>query len=103
MSDRAGVLYADASALVKLAVREAESDALREELEQWQDVATSVITGIELARAVSRARATGAQTIDELEVASALSLDGDLAAVLTYDKQMQQAASARGLSVLAPS
>jgi predicted nucleic acid-binding protein len=66
VSDRTGVLYADASALVKLAVREAESDALREELEQWQDVATSVITGIELARAVSRARATGAQTSTNL-------------------------------------
>ena len=138
MPDRNGILYADSSALVKLAVNEAETDALREELEQWQDVATSVITEIELARAVARVRASGGLALDEIgvlaitwaaleieltpeiresassleppwlkafdcvHVASALSLGDDLAAVLTYDKQMQRAAAAARLVVLAP-
>jgi hypothetical protein len=35
-------------------------------------------------------------------VASALSLGGDLAAVLTYDKRMQLAALENGLALLAP-
>lgn len=52
-----GVLYVDTSALVKLVVREAESDALEEELGHWSDLATSTITSIEFSRAVARARA----------------------------------------------
>jgi predicted nucleic acid-binding protein len=51
-----GVLYLDTSALVKLVVREAETDTLEEELGRWSDLATSVITSVELARAVARAR-----------------------------------------------
>jgi len=50
-ADAVGVLYADTSALVKLAVEEAETDALRRELNEWDAIATSVITEIELARA----------------------------------------------------
>jgi predicted nucleic acid-binding protein len=53
---QAGVLYVDTSALVKLVIHEAESDALEEELRRWSDLATSVITSIELSRAVARAR-----------------------------------------------
>ncbi|MEO6350846.1 MAG: type II toxin-antitoxin system VapC family toxin [Candidatus Limnocylindrales bacterium] len=139
MPDRAGILYADSSALVKLAVLEAETDALRDELEHWHDVATSVITEIELARAVARVGAEGIEVIDEvavwtitaavfeieltrairrvaaelepaelraldcIHIAGALSLGDDLAAVLTYDKRMQEAATRHGLQVLAPS
>lgn len=139
VSDRTGVLYADSSALVKLAVLEAETDALRAELEQWRDVATSVITEIELARAVARIRAQGIASADEIAVwsitaatteieltagirraaaelepaglkaldaihiASALSLiEDDLAGLLTYDRQMQAAATRHGIDVLAP-
>jgi predicted nucleic acid-binding protein len=51
-----GILYVDTSALVKLVVREAESDALEAELGRWSDLVTSVITSIELSRAVARAR-----------------------------------------------
>ncbi len=51
-----GVLYVDTSALVKLVIREAESEALEEELRRWPDLATSVITSIEPSRAVARAR-----------------------------------------------
>ena len=68
MPDRTGVLYADTSALVKLAVLETQTDALRFELEQWHDVATSVITEIELARAVARVRAKGFEALDEVAV-----------------------------------
>lgn len=52
----AGVLYDDTSALVKLVIREVESEALEEELGRWTDLATSVITSIEFSRAVARAR-----------------------------------------------
>ncbi len=68
VAERSGVLYADTSALVKLVVHEAETEALRVELDQWRDVATSVITEIELSRAVARVRSTGTQVIDEIEV-----------------------------------
>lgn len=47
MADPTGVLYADTSALVKLAVEEPETRALRIELNRWDTVATSVITEIE--------------------------------------------------------
>ena len=68
MSERTGVLYADSSALVKVAVLEAETDALREELSPWRDIATSAITEIELARAVARVRAVGLDAADEIAV-----------------------------------
>jgi len=71
-----GILYADSSALVKLVVREAESGAVERELERWRDVATSVVSSIELARAVARAR-----TQPNVKVADDLALLGVLAAL----------------------
>lgn len=68
MSDRTGLLYADTSALVKLAVTEAETAAVREELAHWSGVVTSVLTEIELARAVARARERDAMALDEFAV-----------------------------------
>ena len=59
--------YADTSALVKLAVEEPETRALRIELNRWDTVATSVITEIELAR-VARARERGTTTLDDVAV-----------------------------------
>lgn len=53
---RSGILYVDTSALLKLIVREAESKVIEAELLQWEDIATSVVTEIELPRAVARAR-----------------------------------------------
>ncbi|MHB1539434.1 MAG: PIN domain-containing protein [Solirubrobacteraceae bacterium] len=50
------VLYVDTSAMLKLLVREAESTAIERELLKWSDLATSVITEVELSRAVARAR-----------------------------------------------
>ncbi len=68
MPDPTGVLYADTSALVKLVVEEPETQALRIELNRWDTVATSVITEIELARAVARVREGGTTTLDDVAV-----------------------------------
>ena len=43
------------------------------------------------------------RTLDAIHLASALSLGDDLAAVLTYDRRMADAAESRGLVVVAPS
>jgi len=52
---RAGtVVYLDTSALVKLVVREPESEALEHELHHWTDGASSALARIELPRAVRR-------------------------------------------------
>jgi predicted nucleic acid-binding protein len=55
-AQRAGILYVDTSALLKLLVREAESTAIEAELVQWPNLTTSVVTEVELPRAVARAR-----------------------------------------------
>lgn len=68
MAEPIGVLYDDTSALVKLAVEEPETQALRIELNRWDTVATSVITEIEPARAVARARERGTTTLDDVAV-----------------------------------
>jgi predicted nucleic acid-binding protein len=73
-----GVLYADTSALVKLVVREAESDAIEAEIARWDLIATSDIAAIELARATARARANGRVGVADgrvvLELLAALSI-----------------------------
>ncbi|MGA7705918.1 MAG: type II toxin-antitoxin system VapC family toxin [Solirubrobacteraceae bacterium] len=51
-----GFLYLDTSALVKLLVRESESEAIEVELLCWSKLATSLVSNVELPRAVSRAR-----------------------------------------------
>jgi len=136
----AGVLYADTSALVKLVVHEAESEAVEVEIARWERIATSDIAAIELPRAAARARADGRvgvadgrvvlellaalatvpmtdevralaasmepvelRTLDAIHLACALSLGDDLAAVLTYDHRMADAAGASGVPVIAPS
>jgi uncharacterized protein len=60
------LLYADTSALVKLAVDEAETTAVREALDHCDAVATSVVTEIELGRAVLRAREQGTTALDDV-------------------------------------
>jgi len=52
----AGILYVDTSALLKLLVREAESTVIERELVQWANLATSIVTEVELPRALARAR-----------------------------------------------
>lgn len=53
---RSGILYVDTSALLKLLIREAESEAVEVELLRWGKLATSVVTEVELPRAIARAR-----------------------------------------------
>jgi len=53
-SPRGSLLYVDTSALVKLVVREAESEAVEAELDRWGDRSTSAVTAAELPRAVAR-------------------------------------------------
>ncbi len=57
------ILYVDTSALLKLLVREAESAAIERELLTWSELATSVVTEVELPRAVARAREERADAV----------------------------------------
>ena len=68
-----GVLHADTSALVKLVVREAESDAIEAEVSRWDLIATSDIAAIELPRAAARARADGRGGVADSRVVHASS------------------------------
>lgn len=74
-----GVLYLDTSALVKLVVREAETDTLEEELGGWSDLATSVVASVELSRAVARARADSTAVVaDEYTILGVLASDAEV-------------------------
>jgi predicted nucleic acid-binding protein len=73
---RAGILCVDTSALLKLLVREAESSAIERELLQWPNLATTIITEVELPRAVTRAR----QERPDAAIDGSLILQGILAA-----------------------
>jgi uncharacterized protein len=53
-STAGSIVYLDTSALVKLIVREPESEALERELHDWTDGASSALAWIELPRAVRR-------------------------------------------------
>jgi predicted nucleic acid-binding protein len=120
------VVYLDSSALVKLVVAEAESDALVAYLAERSERASSALARVEVPRAVrshgpkavTRAREL-LERISLLDVAAAL--DGDhlrsldaihiaaaqtvatrLATIVTYDRRMGDAAKALGLTVAAP-
>lgn len=69
MARTRGLLYADTSALVKLVVREAESDALADELQRWADVAASALIRVELPLAVAR---VDSQRVDHSEYVEAI-------------------------------
>ncbi len=56
-----GTIYADSSALVKLVLVEAETEALRAELDRYAVVAASALAAVEVRRA---ARRTGAPLAD---------------------------------------
>jgi predicted nucleic acid-binding protein len=126
------VLYADASALLKLVMREPETAAVAALLHEGPEVVSSVVgwvetvlvaatgAGEEGARRARRvlAEATildlttpireraaglvGLRTLDAIHLATALALGGALEGLLTYDRRLAQAASAAGLPVLAP-
>ena len=130
----AEVAYLDASAVVKLLVREAETTGLRRRLKDWPHRVSSALLRVELLRTVRRAglprlmegarrqlasldlirmdddlleRAAEIEpftvrSLDAIHLATALSLGGDLAVVVTYDARMTIAAQALGLPVIAP-
>jgi uncharacterized protein len=128
------VTYLDSSAIVKLAVREPESGALRRYLRRKRPLVTSALARTEVARALlafgATAIAHGQDTLNRLDVvrvndrilryagtampvelrcldaihlATAAALGADLARVCTYDERMATAATALGMSVVAPS
>jgi hypothetical protein len=137
---RADILYVDTSALLKLLVREAESTAIERELVRWPSLATSIVTEVELPRAVARARQDRPDAVidgslilqgviasaavielseaivaaarnvipvhvgalDAIHIASALSLDEELAGVATYDNRMADALARASVNVIAP-
>ena len=127
-----GIAYADASALVKLVLIEAESPAVFHWFTQAPRIATSRIGVIEIHRATSRrphdpahrdrvvdevevievneaiARVAAMlqppvlRTLDAIHLATALALVPDLDAFVTYDDRLADAARALGLPVVRP-
>ena len=122
----------DSSALVKLVQVEAESGALRAELERWSQHVTSVVGEIELRRAGRRAgvsseaieavldrvglialddpvRELAAQagtpllrTLDAIHLATALSLGLELGGFVCYDQRLTDDARSAGLPTITP-
>jgi predicted nucleic acid-binding protein len=127
----AGAVYLDSSAIVKLVVREPETDALLGFLAPGQLQVTSALARVEVVRAVRRhGRAATARalldslsllalddalldhaaaidggelrSLDAIHIASAQQLEGELHALVTYDQRMLTAAQALGLPVDQP-
>ncbi len=124
--------YADASALVKLIVQEAESRELAKALRGERRVLSSEIAAVELdcaahrrgvdpsvveaalglvalmpldAAILRRARrrfARPLRALDAVHLATALALGSDLGAIYVYDAELAQAAVEEGLRVSAP-
>lgn len=123
--------YVDSSALVKLTAGEPEADALREAL-AGREVVASDLAWVEVMRATRRAGADeesahavlaevrpvalteavvaraaaldppALRTLDAIHLASALILGEDIAAIVTYDRRLADAAAGAGLRVEAP-
>jgi predicted nucleic acid-binding protein len=78
--------YLDASALVKLATQDAESEALRRELAGYRDKLTSRVATVEMPRAIARrgpesVEAAGDAVERALETITVIELDEDVASV----------------------
>ena len=124
-------IYLDSSALVKLAVREAETRPLTAALTEGQDFAVSRVaevevfravflacgklavaravldrcTLIELTRAVRQDAATlpgRLRSLDAIHLASARQLRSDLEYLVTYDRRMLDAANSIGIRTREP-
>jgi uncharacterized protein len=91
---RTSILYVDTSALLKLLVREAESDVIERELLRWSGLATSIVTEVELPRAVARARADRPDAV----IGGSLILQGVLASATIIDLDSDIIAGAREVS-----
>ena len=87
MSPAPSVAYIDSSALVKLAIPEPESDALRAELAKWDRHVSSALARVEVARACARVD-TKASRIAE-EIVGALDL------IAVDDRVLEEAALLR--------
>jgi predicted nucleic acid-binding protein len=126
------VLYLDASAIVKLVRREPETEALVEEVRRDPQVVSSALAWTEVVRAARRARTSAARaiavlegiamvpiddgilrgaaelapttlrTLDAIHLATALSLLGDLDAVIAYDDRLLAATRRKGLEAFSP-
>jgi predicted nucleic acid-binding protein len=132
------VIYVDTSALVKLVMKEAESDALR----GWQasrtdaDLVTSEISRIEISRTLQRNGLTHDRvpyfvgralrdlyilkmqdrilrraaefsiaalgTLDAIHLATAESLREQIEGIVTYDRELSEAAQGLGIAAKAP-
>jgi predicted nucleic acid-binding protein len=113
-----GATYLDSSALVKLAVREPESAALRRYLRRGRPLIASALARTEVARALSplgpdavrRGQDVLARValvrvndrVDAIHLATAQRLGADLARIVTYDDRMAAAANQLGLTVARP-
>jgi len=127
-----GLAYADASALVKLVVQEAESAALHRWYVEAERVITNRVGVVETRRASARhphdpahrdrivedlevveldestGRLAGAlepagiRTLDAIHLATALQMLPQLDAFVTYDDRLADAARALGLPVVRP-
>ena len=126
------MLYLDSSAIVKLVVRERESDALVAEIDNQPEVVSSALAWAEVLRAAAR---TGRRTslaervleripmvpiddailrsaaelppltlraLDSIHLATALTLKDDLDALVTYDARLTDTAADQGMPVLHP-
>jgi len=88
----AGLIYLDASALVKVVVEEKESSALRAWIATGPDRLSSVVTAVELRRAARRVAAGVSEVIArELERETEVLLRG--VQLLTLDEQIAQQAA----------
>jgi uncharacterized protein len=123
-------LYLDSSALVKLVVDEAESEALRNRLELDVVPTSSVVSAVEVPRAARRrgvafgselfetivtldltedvitraaeVEPTSLSSFDAVHLASALLLRSELESFVAYDARLLEAARANGLEVASP-
>ena len=126
------MLYLDSSAIVKLVAREPESPALVEAVRADPAVISSSLAWAEVVRAVTRAGGRVARahavlegialvpiddgiireaamlqpselrTLDAIHLATALSLGGELSALVTYDGRLAEAATTAGIEVATP-
>lgn len=129
------LLYLDSSAIVKLVIREPESEALVALLADWPERVSSELARVEVMRAAWRAEAgegvlaraeevlgriglihvdsgvlessagfdhSRLRTLGAIHVATALSVGGDLGAMVAYDERVASASKAAGIKVLAP-
>ena len=120
---------------MKLIVTESETRALRAEIQKWSELASSIVSRVEVPRAVrrvmrartpvetlnmvldsiafididrglaadaSRLEPPTMRSLDAIHLATALSFGTDLGGFATYDSRLADAATHRGLTVLAP-